>query len=57
MINLGSQFKNILGDDAVYRFINDMAEERKNCVEIMKEEFKKNLVMSNKDNENFDKAS
>ena len=34
-----------------------MAEERKNCGEIMKEEFKKNLVMSNKDNENFDKAS
>ena len=34
-----------------------MAEERKNCGEIMKEEFKKSLVMSNKDNENFEKAS
>ena len=39
MINLVSQFKNLLGDDSVYRFINDMAEESKNCGET---EFKKN---------------
>lgn len=56
MINLVSQFKNILDDDSVYRFINDMAEESKNCSEIVEKEFKKNLVISNKDNENFEKA-
>lgn len=56
MINLVSQFKNILDDDSVYRFINDMAEESKNCSEIVEKEFKKNLVISNKDNKNFEKA-
>ena len=44
MINLVSQFKNILGDDSVYRFINDMAEESKNCVETVEKEFKKNQI-------------
>ena len=39
MISLVSLLKNILSDDAVYRFINNMAEESKFCGEIMKKEF------------------
>ena len=34
-----------------------MIEERKYCEEIMKKEFKKNFVMTKRDNENFRKAS
>ena len=41
MISLVSLLKNILSDDAVYRFINNVAEESKCCGEIMKKELVK----------------
>ena len=46
-------FKTHLGKDAIYNFINSMIEESKNCSDVMKKHFKKELVMTKEDNENF----
>ena len=46
-------FKTYLGKDAVYNFINNMIKESKYCSEVMKKHFKKELVMTKEDNENF----
>ena len=48
--------KKCLGGDADYKFINDIVEKSKHCGEIMKKEFKKDLTMTMKDQENFGKA-
>ena len=39
--------------DAVYNFINSMIKGSKYCSEVMKKHFKKELVMTTKDNEDF----
>ena len=46
-------FKSYLAEDAVYSLINSMIEESKYCGEVMKKHFNKELVMSEKDNEDF----
>ena len=45
--------KNCLGEDAVYNFINSMIYEKKYCIDIMKNHFNKELVMTKKDNGDF----
>ena len=46
-------FKSYLGGDAVYNFISSMIEESKYCSDVMKKHFKKQLVMTKEDNEDF----
>ena len=46
-------FKTYLGGDAVYNFISSMIEESKYCSDVMKKHFKKQLVMTKEDNEDF----
>ena len=46
-------FKSYYGEDAVWNFINSMIEESKYCSEVMKKPFNKELVMTKKDNEDF----
>ena len=46
-------FKLYYGEDAVWNFINSMIEESKCCSEVMKKPFNKELVMTKKDNEDF----
>ena len=47
-------FKWYLGKDAVYNFVSSMIEESKYCSDIMKKRFNNELVMTKKDNEDFD---
>ena len=46
-------FKSYYGEDAVWNFINSMIEESKCCSEVMQKPFNKELVMTKKDNEDF----
>ena len=50
-------FKSYLGDDAVYNFISSTIEESKYCSNVMKKYFNKELVMTKKDNEDFENSS
>ena len=47
-------FKSYLGKDAVYNFISSMIEESKYCSDVMKKHFNKELVITKKDNEDFE---
>ena len=49
-------FKPHLSEDAVYNFIKSMLKESKYCSDVMKEHFNKELVMTKKDNEDFEKS-
>ena len=49
-------FKTYLGEDAVYNFINSMIKESKYCSDMMKNKFKKELVMTKGDNENVENS-
>ena len=46
-------FKTFLGKDAGYNFINNMIEESKYCIDLMKKHFNKEVVIPKEDNENF----
>ena len=46
-------FKSYLGEDPVYNFINNMVEESKYCSHMIKKYFNKELIMTQKDNEDF----
>ena len=46
-------FKTYLGKDAVYNFISNIVEESKYCIEVMKKDFSKEIVMTKEDNEDF----
>ena len=46
-------FKSYVREDDVYNFVNDMIEESNYCTDIMKKHFNKELVMTEKDNEDF----
>ena len=46
-------FKTFLGKDAGYNFINNMIEESKYCIDVMKKHFNKEVVIPKEDNENF----
>ena len=47
-------FKSYLGKDAVYNFISSMIEESNYCSDVMKKHFNKELVITKKDNEDFE---
>ena len=50
-------FKSYLGEDAVYNFISSMIKESKYCSDVMKKHFNKELVMTKKDNEDFENST
>ena len=50
-------FKSYLGEDAAYNFISSMIEESKYCSDVMKKLFNKELVMTKKDNEDFENST
>ena len=50
-------FKSYLRKDDVYNFINSMIEESKYCSDVMKKHFSKELVMTKKDNEDFENSA
>ena len=47
-------FKSYLGEDAVYNFISSKTEESKYSSDVMKKHFNKELLMTKKDNEDFE---
>ena len=47
----------MLGEDAVYKFINSMIKESKYCSDVMKKHFNKELVMTKKDDEDFERST
>ena len=55
--NFSKPFKLYLGKDVVKNFINSMIEESKYCTNIMKKHFNKELVMTKKDDENFENST
>ena len=50
-------FKSYLSKDAAYNFINSMIEEYKNCSDVMKKYFNKELVMTKEDNKDFENST
>ena len=50
-------FKSYLSEDAVYNFSSSMIEESKYCSDVMGKHFNKKLVMTKKDNEDFENSS
>ena len=50
-------FKPYLREDAVYSFISSMIDEIKYCSDVVKNHFNKELVMTEKDNENFESST
>ena len=50
-------FKSYLGEDDVYNFINSMIGESKYCIDITKKHFKKKLVMTKKEDEDFENST
>ena len=57
MINLVSFFKSYLSEDAYYNFLNNMLEESKYCSDLMRKHFKKELVMTKKDDDDFENST
>ena len=51
--NFSKPFESYLSENDVYNLINIMVEERKNYSDMTKKHFKKELVMTTKDNEDF----
>ena len=49
-------FKSYLGEHAFYNFIDSMIEESKPCSNVIKKHFNKELVMTKKDNEDFENS-
>ena len=49
-------FKSHLGEGTVYNFINSMVEESQHCSDVMKKHFNKELVMTKKDNNDFENS-
>ena len=52
-ILLAIAIKTYLGKDEVYNFINNMIEENKYCLNVMKKHFNKELLMTKEDNDDF----
>ena len=50
-------FESYLGQDAVYKFITNMAKNRKYSCHVMKKHFNKELVMTKEDDENFESST
>ena len=49
-------FNSHLGEGTVYNFINSMVEESQHCSDVMKKHFNKELVMTKKDNNDFENS-
>ena len=49
--------KSYLGKYVVYNFISSMIEETKYCSDLIKKHFNKELVMTKKDNEDFENST
>ena len=49
-------FKSYLREDAVYNFVSSMIDESKYCSDLIKKHFNKELVMTNRDNEQFENS-
>ena len=47
----------LLNEDAVYNFIGTMSKKIKYCSDVMKKHFKKELVMTKEDNEDFENST
>ena len=54
--NFSKPFKSYWGKGAVYNFMSSMIEESKYCSDVMKKHFNKELVMTKKDNEDFENS-
>ena len=50
-------FKSYLGEDAVYNFVSSMIDESKYCNNVMKKNFNKELMITTKDNEDFENST
>ena len=50
-------FRSYLGNGAVYNFINSIVEENKYFSVVVKKNFNKELVITNKDNEDFENST
>ena len=46
-----------MGNYEVYNFINSMIKENRYCTDIMKKKFNKRLVMTKKDDEDFENST
>ena len=57
MDKFSKSFKSYFGEDAVYNFISSMIEESKYCSDVIKKHFNKELVMTKKDNEDFENST
>ena len=53
----GKHFKSYLCGDAIYNFINSMIKESKYCGDVKKEHFNKELVITEKDNEDLENST
>ena len=51
--NFSKSLKSYLGKVAAYNFINNIIKESNYCTDIMEKHFKKELVMTKKDNKDF----
>ena len=49
--------KSYLDEEAVYNFISSIIEESKYCCDVIKKHFNKELVMTKKDNEDFENST
>ena len=54
---VSKHFKLYLGEHAVYNFNSSMIKENKYCSDVMKKHFNKELVMTKKDNEDFENST
>ena len=57
MINTPNQYEIYRGEKAVYKFMEAMLDEVQYCKTIMKNNFNKPLIMTEKDEEEFQKAT
>ena len=55
--NFSKPFKSSLGQDIVYNFIKSRIKESKYCSEVIKKHFRKDLVMTKKDNKKFENST
>ena len=53
----GQRLKSYLGEDALYYFINTMIKQSEYCTNIMKKYFNQELLMTKKDNEDFENST
>ena len=50
-------YKTYLGEDAIDKFLNDLIKESEHCSKVIGTKFNKPLIMSEKDNEDFNNST